>query len=204
MSRSHLLLLCDLANNFLYISGVPRSIAHKLLPYLNVVGEHHLSDSSSSATSPDAESARLEHIYRQSLVHAQAAFEASDSRGDKSAHLTPGYVTLDRCDDLGDDTLHRPLPATWQPIFVSTAFPEPRWRPTSFDEEQKTQKPAQEQHEAEEVLDVVFFDFIQPDILSALNTLQDVREYTPADVQLYVDSLSANTLMQEYALRKWN
>jgi hypothetical protein len=148
------------------------------------------------ARSPASDSAYLEHVYRQSLVDAHSAFEAS-AQADKLDHLTPGYVTLDLCDDLGDDTLHRPLPATWQPIFVSTAFPLPRWRPS-------TESRVDRNGPAEEKLDVVFFDFIQPDILSALNTLQDAREYGPADVKLYVDYLSANTLMQEYAVQKWN
>ena len=51
---------------------------------------------------------------------------------------------------------------------------------------------------------MAFFDFIEPDVLSALNVLQDDRVFTSKDVGLFVTNLTANTLMQEYALRKWH
>lgn len=184
------------ANNFLFIAGVRRSVAKKLLPYLNVVGEHHLATASlltppSSPFDQMRGDLRTEHLHRRALARSYDTFmEQQLLETSTPIPQSPGYVTLDACDDLGDDTLHRPLPASWQPIFVSTQFPEARWRPA---------------HEDEERLDVVFFDFIQPDILAALNYLQDEREYSMDDVRLYIETgLSANTLMQEYATREWN
>jgi len=97
-----------------------------------------------------------------------------------------GYVTLDSCgpDELGDDTLHTPFKVSRQPIFVSTALPK-----------------------EEEAVDVVFFDFIQPDILSALNYLDDGKSgktWGVEDVEKYVENLTANTLLETWAKKAWN
>lgn len=66
-----------------------------------------------------------------------------------------------------------------------------------------------------ERVDVVFFDFITPDIISALNVLDTGREgeqeeggggrrrYGLDDVERYVEGISANTLMETYAKREW-
>lgn len=147
---------------------MPRSIALLLLPYLNTVGEHQLNPSAS-----------VESIYQQNLVTSYATSESNST-------LTKGYVTIDGCGPLGDDTLHTPFPAISQPIFVSTAFPPPVL------------------NGEEEKVDVVFFDFIKIDILSALNRLQSDRIYGIRNIGLFVEGLSANTLMETYAKREWN
>lgn len=159
------------ANNFEFVRNVPRSVAAQLLAYLNFVGEHGLLPS--SLLDPTHS---VEHIYRRTQLES---FNAYRGRTD----LTWGYVTLDSCPGLGDDTLHKPLPSVAQPVFVATELPE---------------------GEEEDLVDVAFFDFIEPDVLSALNVLQDDRVFTSKDVGLFVTNLTANTLMQEYALRKWH
>ena len=122
----------------------------------------------------------VEHAYRR----AQAASYASYTG---PTNLTWGYVTEDSCPGHGDDTLHMPLPASPQPIFVSTAFPELDGGGQDVP-----------------LVDVVFFDFIRPDIVAALNALQTERIYGREDVAVFVDSLTANTVMQEYASREWH
>lgn len=193
------------ANSFEFIPSVPRSVAAKLLPYLNLVGEHHLSSlslsssftsSDTAATAPQhphAQAAYIEQLYRRRLAEAYFTEEV----GSEKERLTPGYVTADKCDGKGDDTAHRPIPAVWQPTFVATAFPPPSLRSNPEEE-------AEEEEEEEEKIDIVFFDFIQPDILSALNTLQKRRTFTERDVGVFVEQLTANTLMQTYAQREWN
>lgn len=147
------------------------------------MGEHTISPSSIAA-----ESTSLEQHYRQSLLLSYQSHSPSQLT---SVHLTTGYVTVDLCDGLGDDTLHRPIPAAWQPTFVSTELaPVPEGEGEEVDEEEK--------------VDVVFFDFIRVDVLNALNTLQLIKKYDEKDVGLYVTEFSANTLMQEYAKREWN
>ncbi|GAA5919884.1 hypothetical protein JCM5296_004607, partial [Sporobolomyces johnsonii] len=212
-------------NNFLYIPAVPVSVASKLLHYLNLVGEHGLlpsqqafSPTSSSAFSPSflfstpeqaaaAQSAHLEHSYRRSLALSSSSSSAAAAPAFGRWRLekpTEGYVTLDACghsspaESFGDDTLHRPFRAARQPIFVATALPPP---PRAAD------SPAEEDDDDEvNKVDVVFFDFIQPDILGALNVLdrETGRRYSAEDVERYVDGVSANTLLEQYARREWN
>lgn len=196
------------ANSFLYIPAVPLALASRVLHYLNIVGEHGLVSSSPSVpeapphrlAGPDARAARdaaaLEHAHRRSLLTQSTAFEREQEQDDgkwRMKRRTEGYVTPDSCgvesDDpsevLGDDTLHRPFRSSLQPIFVSTALP---------------------QHE--EKIDVVFFDFITPDVLGALNVLgaagKGGKKYGARDVEVYMRNLTANTLMEEYAKREWN
>ncbi|GAA6010992.1 hypothetical protein JCM11491_005900 [Sporobolomyces phaffii] len=213
-TRNDQWILLPFPNNFLYIPSVPRRLASKLIPYLNLVGEHgllptqRLFSSSSSASSlgdqdasqlsPDeliaAESAHLEHARRRSLLETSASSQSQAGGRWKMNPLSEGYVTLDSCgpDDLGDDTLHTPFKVSRQPTFVSTALPPARSAASDF-------------------VDVVFFDFIQPDIISALNWLdQDNgtgtgrKKWRPEDVEKYVEDLTANTLLETWAKKAWN
>ncbi|KAL8280258.1 hypothetical protein RQP46_007372 [Phenoliferia psychrophenolica] len=175
-TRNDQWIILPFTNSFLYVPSVPLSLVSQLLPYLNLVGEHGVLPS--SLLSPSGQTTSIEHIYRRSLL---SSYTSSLSSPSSNSNLSVGYVTQDRCPGLGDDTLHRPIPAVWQPTFVATDLPSD-----------------------DDTVDVVFFDFIQPDILSALNHLQHERTWSEKDVGLYVTGLSANTIMQEYATRAWN
>lgn len=112
---------------------------------------------------------------------------------------------------FGDDTLHRPFKSSWQPIFVATDFPPPPPPPPS--------STSSAGNEEEDCVDVVFLDFIKPDILSALNVLSAAAAakhgeraaaaaggggpWTEEDVEVYLEGITANTLMEEYAKRYW-
>ncbi|GAA5876516.1 hypothetical protein JCM16303_003565 [Sporobolomyces ruberrimus] len=221
-TRNDQWILLPFPNNFLYIPLVPLRLASKLIPYLNLVGEHGLlptqqlfkSGSSPARTSFDegtasyltpeqlisAESAHLEHARRRHLLRASESSTVLSTVGAEGGRwkmqpLSDGYVTLDSCgpDDLGDDTLHTPYKVSRQPIFVSTALPSPS----------KLEKGP------EKFVDVVFFDFIQPDIISALNWLdQDTpkdrrRDWRVEDVEKYMEDLTANTLLETWAKKAW-
>lgn len=155
------------------------------MDYLNLVGEHGLLPSSlSSHYSPNSRS--VDSIYQASLVQSYNRYLATNfgeepTRNFKSKGLTPGYVTHDTCPGKGDDTLHTPVPAFPQPIFVSTTFPSPS--PSKSEEEER--------------IDIVFFDFITIDIISALNVLQSEKIFMKEEVALFVEGLTANTIMQE-------
>lgn len=120
------------ANNFEYIPSVPLSVARKLLRYLNLVGEHGVLPSVLEG-SPSAIAADVELQYRK---HELYSFQNFDFETLQREDRTFGYVTLDRCEGLGDDVRHKPLPHCWQPTFVSTKLPETE----------------------DEFVDVVFFD----------------------------------------------
>lgn len=85
------------ANAFLYVPAVPRSLASKLLRYLNLVGEHGLLAAAASSSSPRegdaasslslslegeiaraADAARIEHAYRRSVLRAKTTSSEDD------------------------------------------------------------------------------------------------------------------------------
>jgi hypothetical protein len=167
-------------------------------------------DSKQATLLAAAESATLETHHRRSLAlsslsssppsSSSSAFSPSTSFGGKwrTKPFSEGYLTLDACggsdpaEQLGDDTAHRPFRSARQPVFVATSLPV-------------ALSVAEESEGEEETVDVVFFDFITPDIISALNVLdrQSGRRYGLGDVEKYVEGISANTLMETYAKRAW-
>ncbi|GAA5891579.1 hypothetical protein JCM6882_004515 [Rhodosporidiobolus microsporus] len=239
-TRSDQWAILPFANNFLYVPSIPLPLAHKLLHYLNLVGEHGLlpsqsadvgetfealrsssssfaagngaeSDLFSSDTLAAAESAATEHRHRLALLSSSSSSSSlapSSSSSSSSGHwrfsrLSEGYVTLDACggsdrdEQLGDDTAHRPFRTARQPVFVGTALPPLSSLAANADGEAS--------EEEEETVDVVFFDFITPDILSALNVLGGKgKKYGAEDVRKYLEDVGANTLMETYARREWN
>ncbi|KWU42710.1 hypothetical protein RHOSPDRAFT_20722, partial [Rhodotorula sp. JG-1b] len=224
-TRNDQWIILPFTNAFLYVPAVPRSLASKLLRYLNLVGEHGL----------------IEHAYRRSVLRAKTTSSEddgdypepeesslADSQFDNEGARRPrrrpteGYVTLDPpgcggADDdddderFGDDTLHRPFKSSWQPIFVATDFPPPPPPPPP-----SSSSSSSSAGKKEDCVDVVFLDFIKPDILSALNVLSAGRRgeqgggggggggpWTEEDVEVYLKGITANTLMEEYAKRYW-
>jgi hypothetical protein len=94
--------------------------------------------------------------------------------------LTTEYIQS--CPGNGDDTPHAPLPFFSPPIFISSTPPNvPGDTP----------------------IDLVFIDFIQPQVLQTLNQVQAVKNYTTADVQVYSPLLASQTL-GVFAQEKWN
>ncbi|GAA5934821.1 Smn1p [Sporobolomyces koalae] len=202
-TRNDQWILLPFPNNFLYIPSVPIRLASKLIPYMNLVGEHGLLptqrlfwNESETLVHADrlelepeqliaAEAVHLEHARRKHLLRTSEQPVALRGRW-KMNPLSEGYVTLDSCgpDDLGDDTLHTPYKTSRQPIFVSTELPRTV--------------------DGQGSVDVVFFDFIQPDILSALNYLDDDKRWETKDVSKYMEDLTANTLLETWAKKAWN
>ncbi|GAA6007091.1 hypothetical protein JCM10207_001503 [Rhodosporidiobolus poonsookiae] len=219
-TRNDQWIILPFTNNFLFVPSVPLPVARRLLHYLNLVGEHGLLPSqsphdeaylsalsstpllreSSAMVLASAESAALEHSHRAALALASESLSAAGEKEGLTEEQgrwrmrgrSEGYVTLDACggsdraEQLGDDTAHRPFRTARQPVFVSTALPD-----AGSAEEEK--------------VDVVFFDFITPDVLGALNVLDKSsgRKYGAKDVERYVEWVTANTLMEEYAKRAW-
>ncbi|GAA6025510.1 hypothetical protein JCM8202_001976 [Rhodotorula sphaerocarpa] len=238
-TRNDQWIILPFTNRFLFVPDVPRRLAAQLLPYLNLVGEHglvrgatelHGQQDSSPALQADwaraADAARLEHLSRRAALAAAAAADATPAAAGRTlgarnrSQLSEGYVTLDPpgCGDgeerFGDDTPHRPFRSSWQPIFVATELaPPPASSGVSGSEEE------------EDRVDVVFLDFIQPDVLAALNVLsgtaregtmtegeedpfssrqkKEKRRWTEKDVEVYLEGITANTLMEAYARRYW-
>ncbi|GAA5825830.1 hypothetical protein JCM11251_000017 [Rhodosporidiobolus azoricus] len=175
-------------------------------------------------TLPAASSAALEHAHRAALYASPSSTSSSSSSLDelnnsetggnphwrfprRPRRATEGYVTLDSCggskreEQLGDDTAHKPFRSARQPVFVGTALPAVV---------AVAEGNGEQEGEEEGTIDVVFFDFITPDVLGALNFLgggggaNGGKRYGLEDVQKYLEVVTANTLMETYARREWN
>lgn len=117
---------------------------------------------------------RDQYLHARSLATGYAA----------NATLTLGYVTADSCPGIGDDTLHTPIPYYGSPDYIGSPIPTGVADDTPFD--------------------VIFLDFFEGDILTALNGLQTGKTYTTSDVALYGPGLHTNNIFEIFAEAKWN
>lgn len=101
----------------------------------------------------------------------------------KNATITLGYVTVDSCPGVGDDTLHLPIPFYGSPAYVGSPLPTGL---TPGDP-----------------MDVIFLDFFETQILKIVNSLQSVKTYIVSDVLPYGDA-QTNTIFGIFAEAKWN
>jgi hypothetical protein len=97
----------------------------------------------------------VEKKYRKWLEDMDARASGMEKRA--AGNLTLGYVTNDSCPGVGDDTLHAPLPFHSIPDFIGSA-------PPSVADDTP--------------IDLVFADFVQPQLLSILNAIQTSKNYT--------------------------
>lgn len=99
--------------------------------------------------------------------------------------LTPGYVTTDDFGvGTGDDTPHSKISNYSQPQYVqaNASFPADKSEPKA--------------------VDLVFLDYIAPDVLSALKSVG--ASYTTADVSYYLPpSFTTNSYLPAYAKIAW-
>ena len=98
--------------------------------------------------------------------------------------VTPGYTTTDDFGIDGDDTVHAQIPNYPQPNDFQANASFPTDGPT----------PAR--------VDLVFLDFIAPDILAALGQLGE--KYSTKEVQYYLPAnFTTNSYLPIYAKAKW-
>ncbi len=120
-------------------------------------------------------------------IGSRAALKARSNHGitrRQTIDLTPGYVTTDDFGSNGDDTPHSKIPFFVQPTYIAAnaSFP------ASVGPDQ--------------AVDVVFLDFIAPNVLAALASVG--ANYTRADVRSYLPtSFTSNQYLPEYAKIAW-
>lgn len=158
-----------------------------------------------------------------SLSSSSSSSSASTISTPSKPHhsLTYGYVTDDSCGPYpgeGDDTIHRPIPQFEIPDFVlshSREFgsyaEELEWDLSNLHSHSSDQSIFASDEEIirrkkrkSEKTALVFYEFISPLIIKALNALQDEKVYNQkADVGVW-SPLKANELLGEYARMEWN
>ncbi|TFY58874.1 hypothetical protein EVJ58_g6139 [Rhodofomes roseus] len=170
------------ADAFLYIPNITLSVAEQVLPGLNKDGENDRR--SLDLLEREAERyARGDVSVRYNAWLEEMSARRIRSRADSDdANLTLGYVTSDQCPGDGDDTPHTALPYHSSPDYISSDSPS-----VSNDT----------------LIDFVFINFIEDDVLEILNSVQSDTKYTDSDVLSYSPIL-ASAVLGLYAQGNWN
>ncbi|KAF7295363.1 Metallophos domain-containing protein [Mycena indigotica] len=177
-TKNDQLTVSPFADSFLYLT-VPFGAAKKVLPTLNHAGADERRSLETELWARGYVETRyrewIEEMYRRDIAQNGAGLRAA-------GNLTVGYVTSDACPGVGDDTPHVPLAFNPIPDFISSAPPD-----VSDDT----------------IVDLVFVDFIQTQLLSIVNSVQSAKVFTTADVLPYTNVL-ATEILGIYAQHAWN
>jgi len=167
---------------FLYFQ-VPAGVARQVLDKLNAKGAFKRRDVG-AGEDPELYS-RGDVDYRFDAWRRDQFEREYTERA--TANLTLGYVTTDSCPGVGDDTLHTPIPYYSAPGYIASPLPSGIADDT--------------------LVDLVFLDFFETDVLSIVNTLSagSGKTYSAADVQQYGSGdLLTNTVYGIFAQAAWN
>jgi hypothetical protein len=186
-------------NRFLFIPNVPYAEASQVLGVLNAgpyqkkrsdpeyaeMGIISPFNGNDGCTDPTLYSPASNHLLNDK--HSLKPRSITRRQTPPPFQLTPGYTTTDDFGTDGDDTPHSPLPRFPIPndVQANASFPRDGSDPA--------------------VVDLIFIDFIATRfVLPALNSVAR-RNYTTADVTLYMpEDFSTNDYLPEYARRAWS
>ncbi|KAF8342584.1 Metallo-dependent phosphatase-like protein [Cantharellus anzutake] len=168
-------------NGFLYVT-VPFSVGRRVLGVLNNQGAPG-KRGNNLETETEEEYARgyVEGRFNAWIRNMWAAAPA-DLKRVQNANLTLGYMTNDSCPGVGDDTLHSPMPHYSSPAYIGSPTP------TGLTDS--------------DPMDVIFPDFFEAQILLVINSLQNTKNYTAADISTY-GNVYTNTIYGIFAEAKW-
>ncbi|KAJ7827637.1 Metallo-dependent phosphatase-like protein [Mycena olivaceomarginata] len=177
-------------NQYIYIPDVPFSAAVNVLPELNRAGAERLWPGEDELEGEEKSlqmrmwrhERKVEHGYVEWLEDMHRRYhEHSNAVAEESR--TVGYVTTDSCPGVGDDTLHTPLPAYGIPDFIASRTPIVSG--------------------PDALIDLIFVDFIQAQVIRTLNEVQTARAYSRADARVY-SGVKSNEVLGLYASVAWN
>ncbi|KAG6853737.1 hypothetical protein C0991_001872 [Blastosporella zonata] len=167
------------ADLFQYIPGIKSSLANQVLASLNGAGAAGRRDILEERESVEYGLGNVDKRYKQWL---QDMDRRHGVEGRSAQNQTLGYVTTDSCPGVGDDTLHAPLPYYSIPDFIASN------QPAVADDD---------------LIDLVFVDFIESQVLVILNGAQKDKVYSTADVNIY-SSVLATEALGIFAQATWN
>ncbi|KAH9023270.1 Metallo-dependent phosphatase-like protein [Lactarius hengduanensis] len=162
---------------FVFIAGVPLSVASAVLPALNGEGANERRELAEAAERYARGDVETRYRFWLEEMYARAGPERRAAQ-----NLTLGYVTQDACPGVGDDTLHTPLPFFGSPDFIGSTPPA---------------------GSNDTAIDLVFVDFIGSQVVEVLNKLQTAKTYTSADIKSYTPTL-LNEVLGVFAEAEWN
>ncbi|KAF9445490.1 hypothetical protein P691DRAFT_265564 [Macrolepiota fuliginosa MF-IS2] len=171
-------------DSFLFIPDIPLSLATDTINALNHAGSNNRRDDIFEERYYDMveeyKRGDVEMIYREWLKRMDR-MNGIEKRSMKN--LTLGYVTQDSCPGVGDDVPHAPLPFFDAPDFISSDPPADTTPDT--------------------LIDFVFVDFVEDQLLQVLNSLQTEKVYNTSDALQYSDVLT-NAVLGVFAQAAWN
>ncbi|KAI0843828.1 5'-nucleotidase [Daldinia vernicosa] len=158
---------------FLYIPDVPYALARNLTELLNNAGASRKRNVGIIPVERDICVDPVPVRFTESRSEERRAFNHESPRITRRqvVDLTAGYTTMDDFGTDGDDTAHSKIPYYEIPDFFQGV--------AGFSDNQTA-----------DVVDVVFVDFIESDLLAILGS-----NYSSADVSYYID---ANFTTQDY------
>ncbi|TRM68855.1 Metallo-dependent phosphatase-like protein [Schizophyllum amplum] len=190
---------------WLYMPEVEYGVAKQVLDIINADGSNNRRRSMDDQAWERASfglgrDTSVDKRYRAWLRDMEARAHAEqdrDMRRDADHHhhhhhhdeLSIGYVTYDSCPGVGDDTEHEPLESYTLPDFIQSNVTV---NGTAFD------------GIADETLvDFVFVDFIDDQIVETLNSIVGEEQFSVNDLTSYSPVLT-NELLGFYAQMAWN
>ncbi|KAK7472228.1 hypothetical protein VKT23_000349 [Stygiomarasmius scandens] len=205
------------ADAFNYVQGVEWGVALGVREALDEAGEaRRIRKRDGAIGGLGAElDRRDEELYKRGDVRKRyLEWVRSQSLGARQGNdedLTLGYVTTDSCPGIGDDTPHTPLTSFDFPDFVSSDDPfaiggTPISQSTASTQNATGANPVVSNST---IIDLVFVDFIQDQLLSILNDVQSQvgedkeKQWSEEDVQEYSTLLSTEVL-GVWAQGNWN
>ena len=180
------------SDSFLFLPDVPYTAASQLLGFLNTGPVSRKKRDSGLSYRSFSFSAGLEPVLGAvdtcrdppiSHDHLAARSYAGGRLQRRQQAVTPGYVTTDDFGTDGDDTVHSRIPSFPQPNYIqaNASFPA-------------SGAPA--------AVDVIFLDFIEPDVIAALGKAGVQR--SNADASYYLPkSFTTNSYLPVYAKLAW-
>lgn len=181
-------IVCPFTSGFHYLKDVPYNQARKLISLLNSGGEIFENVNPSLATwtmAPPHQLGKLEDIVvpEQQPPAPLGGHDQTPISGSTDRALIPGYTTVDDAGDDGDDTIHAPISFYRVPNCIQSVI-----NPQDIDLE-------------DEVVDVVFNEFIQPWVLLGLRFFG--LNYTDEDVDKYMPDDNMTTLIAKWVSMNW-
>jgi hypothetical protein len=171
-TRDTTYIVSPFVSKFLFLKDVPYKAAKALLPLLNSGGPVFEGAELKTEQLAPAEQMSIQFdIIAPTLPSSPSTFSTdahqhpllSDAEK-KDPDLIPGYTTKDAAGTDGDDTLHSPISFYKVPNCIQSPISMPEAKDP-------------------EVVDLVFVDFIQPWVLTALQFTGE--KYNKTDVQVY-------------------
>ncbi len=181
-TRDTTFIVSPFTSGFRQIQNVPYEFADKLLRLLNNEGQI-LSQTPPQLQASDLAPPEQMSILEDIVFSDEGYHQDSSQTALRTPNLSPGYTTKDDAGEEGDDTIHSPISFYRVPNCIQSKvdFPDSRADP--------------------EKVHLVFLEFIQPWVLTALKLLG--LEFGIADTEAFMEGHDFTTMIAQWVEQNW-